>query len=68
MNKEELEELKREIRFLKQTNIEYKDRIDKALEDIKEYKEMDYSKYQENEIEIELIDKIIEILKGEDNV
>ena len=67
MNKEDIEELKREIKALKQANIEYKNRIDKALEDIKEYKEMNYSIYYENEIEIELIDKIIEILKGEDN-
>lgn len=35
MNKEDIEELKREIKALKQANIEYKDRIDKALEYIK---------------------------------
>lgn len=39
-------------------------KIDKVLEDIKEYKEMGYSKYYENEIEIELIDKILQILDG----
>ena len=50
---------------LRKENEQLKLRIDKALEDIKEYKEMGYSKYDENEIEIELIDKILEILKGE---
>ena len=42
-----------------------KEVIDKVLEDIKEYKEMGYSKYYENEIEIELIDKILKVL-GDD--
>ena len=42
-------------------------KIDKAIENIKEYKELGYSKYDENEIEIELIDKILEILGGENN-
>lgn len=46
---------------------ELQQRIDKAKECIKEYKEMGYSKYDENEIEIELIDKILEILGGENN-
>jgi hypothetical protein len=42
-------------------------KIDKAKECIKEYKELGYSKYDENEIEIELIDKILETLGGENN-
>ena len=42
---------------LEQQNKKYKEVIDKVIEDIKEYKEMNYSKYYENEIEIELIDK-----------
>lgn len=42
-------------------------RIEEVLEDIKDYKEMGYSKYDENEIEIELIDKILEKLGGENN-
>lgn len=46
---------------------ELQQKIDKVLESIKEYKEMGYSKYDENEIEIELIDKILEILGGENN-
>ena len=46
-------------------NQKYKEVIDKVLEDIKEYKEMGYSKYYENEIEIELIDKILKVL-GDD--
>ena len=40
-------------------------RIDKVLEYIKDYKELGYSKYYENEIEIELIDKILKVL-GDD--
>ena len=48
----------------KEKNQKYKEIIDKVLEDIKEYKEMGYSKYYENEIEIELIDKILQILDG----
>lgn len=44
-----------------------KEDINKVLEDIKEYKELGYSKYDENEIEIELIDKILETLGGENN-
>lgn len=40
-----------------------KEDINKVLEDIKEYKELGYSKYDENEIEIELIDKILETLE-----
>lgn len=44
-----------------------KEDINKVLEDIKEYKEMGYSKYDENEIEIELIDKILERLDGGEN-
>lgn len=35
MNKEGIEELKREIRFLKQANIEYKNRIDVAIHHMK---------------------------------
>lgn len=46
---------------------EVQQRIDKIEKCIKEYKEMGYSKYDENEIEIELIDKILEILGGENN-
>ena len=46
-------------------NQKYKKVIDKVLEDIKEYKELGYSKYYENEIEIELIDKILKVL-GDD--
>jgi hypothetical protein len=46
---------------------ELQQKIDKVLKDIKEYKKMGYSKYDENEIEIELIDKILEILGGENN-
>ena len=42
-------------------------RINKSIDYIKEYKERGYSKYDENEIEIELIDKILEILKGDNN-
>ena len=59
MDKEEIEELKREIKALKQANIEYKDRIDKAIEYLEQpYRDnFDYSKSQ-----------ILEILKGEDNV
>ena len=50
---------------LQQENQKYKEVIDKVLEDIKEYKELGYSKYYENEIEIELIDKILKVL-GDD--
>ena len=46
-------------------NQKYKEVIDKVLDDIKEYKEMGYSKSYENEIEIELIDKILKVL-GDD--
>ena len=46
-------------------NQKYKEVIDKVLEDIKEYKELGYLKCYENEIEIELIDKILKIL-GDD--
>ena len=46
-------------------NQKYKKVIDKVLEDIKEYKELGYSKCYENEIEIELIDKILKVL-GDD--
>ena len=53
------------IKNLQQENQKYKEVIDKVLEDIKEYKEMGYSKYYENEIEIELIDKILKVL-GDD--
>ena len=50
---------------LQHENQKYKEVIDKVLEDIKEYKEMGYSKYYENEIEIELIDKILKVLGGD---
>ena len=50
---------------LEQQNKKYKEVIDKVLEDIKEYKELGYSKYDENEIEIELIDKILKVLGGD---
>ena len=53
------------IKNLQQENQKYKKVIDKVLEDIKEYKELNYSKYYENEIEIELIDKILKVL-GDD--
>ena len=53
------------IEQLQQENQKYKEVIDKVLEDIKEYKELGYSKYYENEIEIELIDKILKVL-GDD--
>ena len=53
------------IKNLQQENKKYKEVIDKVLEDIKEYKELGYSKSYENEIEIELIDKILKIL-GDD--
>ena len=53
------------IKNLQQENQKYKEVIDKVLEDIKEYKELGYSKYYENEIEIELIDKILKVL-GDD--
>ena len=53
------------IKNLQQENQKYKKVIDKVLEDIKEYKELGYSKYYENEIEIELIDKILKVL-GDD--
>jgi len=46
--------------------IELQDRIDKAIENIEEYKRNDYSTYYENEIEVELIDKLLDILKGSD--
>lgn len=42
-------------------------KIEMVVKIIKEYKEMGYSKYDENEIEIELIDKILEILEGSEN-
>lgn len=42
-------------------------RIDKIEKCIKEYKEWGYAKYDENEIEIELIDKILEIVNGGEN-
>ena len=50
---------------LEQQNKKYKEVIDKVLEYIKEYKELGYSKYDENEIEIELIDKILKVLGGD---
>lgn len=53
-----------QIHELKRENIKLQQKIDKVLEDIKEYKEMGYSKYYENEIEIELIDKILQMLDG----
>ena len=53
------------IEFIIKENQKYKEVIDKVLEDIKEYKELGYSKYYENEIEIELIDKILKVL-GDD--
>lgn len=47
-------------------NRELQQRIERVIKIIKEYKECNWSKYDENEIEIELIDKILEILKGSD--
>ena len=55
----------RYIKQLQQENQKYKEVIDKVLEDIKEYKELGHSKYYENEIEIELIDKILKVLGGD---
>ena len=48
-------------------NRELQQRIDKIEKCIKKYKEWGYSKYDENEIEIELIDKILEIANGGEN-
>lgn len=68
MNKEEIEELKREIRFLKQANIEYKERIDKAIELIEN------TYYSKNTTDIDKIgfttNKLLQvrtILRGESN-
>ena len=57
--------LEKYTNMLQQENKKYKEVIDKVLEDIKEYKELGYSKYYENEIEIELIDKILKVLGGD---
>lgn len=46
-------------------NMKLQLKINKAIEYIKEYKKQNYSMYAENEEEIELIDKIYEILGGE---
>ena len=46
---------------------EYAKRIEKAIEYINEYKNYNYSSFSENEIEIELINKILNILKGKEN-
>lgn len=62
MNKEDIEELKREIKALKQANIEYKDRIDKALRNIiLMFDEGDDSKIIRHLLEID------KILRGESN-
>ena len=61
----EVKYLKSKFEELQQENQKYKEVIDKVLEDIKEYKELNYSKSYENEIEIELIDKILKVL-GDD--
>ena len=45
----------------------YQDRINKAIEDIEKYKNMNFSRYDENEIEIDLIKHLLEILKGGNN-
>ena len=58
----ELRCYKNAVTSLEVENQKYKEVIDKVLEDIKEYKELGYSKYYENEIEIELIDKILKVL------
>ena len=60
-----IDDLIKHLLELQQENQKYKEVIDKVLEDIKEYKEMGYSKYYENEIEIELIDKILKVLGGD---
>ena len=57
--------LEKYTNMLQQENKKYKEVIDKVLEDIKEYKELGYSKYYENEIEIQLIDKILKVLGGD---
>lgn len=59
-------ELARELTFMNRDNDKYKEIIDKATKIIKEYKECNWSKYDENEIEIELIDKILEILEDKE--
>jgi hypothetical protein len=41
-------------------------RINKAIKCIDEYKDKDYSRYDENEIEMDLIDDIREILGGKE--
>ena len=64
---DQIHELKRENFILQARADKYKCRIDKAIKCIKEYKEWGYSKYYENEIEIELIDKILEMLEGGEN-
>ena len=63
--KDEFKELFNEMINWKEESKKQKEVIDKVLEDIKEYKELGYSKYYENEIEIELIDKILKVL-GDD--
>lgn len=65
-NAGKIEKLENQIKLIQQENKKYKEIIDKVIEDIKEYKEMNYSKYYENEIEIELIDKILKVLGGEE--
>lgn len=65
-NYSDKEELENQIKLIQQENQKYKKVIDKVLEDIKEYKELGYSKYYENEIEIELIDKILKVLGGKE--
>lgn len=60
MNKEDIEELKREIKALKQANIEYKDRIDSVLEVLNQ----SFPNYASC---IKALDEIEEVLRGESN-
>ncbi len=71
-NDERFKELSKEKQFTINAigyGVKYYDlsrRIDKAIEYIEEYKSNGYSQFYENEIEIELIDKLLDILKGSD--
>lgn len=62
---DEINELKRENKALKQANIEYKDRIDKAIEYMKYNATSNYFDEEKNMFRREI--DLLEILKGEDN-